>query len=458
MADVIFKSGTRDKFDALQPKDPNAIYWLTDTQEIYRGDQLFGVGAEATDTTAGLLSAADKAKLDKLTVSGLTGLTPVDGSIKIGNTEDGELTVGVAISTELNNILSIKDDGLFATFTHYTIEKQSDSDEGFAATYKLKKISGSGHEEYVGDPINIPKDLVIKNGTFGTATEAGKPYADAEVGDPYIDLELNDLEGSHIYIPLKGLVDNVEAGQGITVENNTVSILLDGNNSNGLMLGDNGLGLALATLESAGAMSAADKKFIDAIPMLYEKKNYEFSSLPDGSLVNSNGKEYRVMCPADTVWKSQNGGGGNPNYKADRYYISMKAYAPNDSVTRFRESVSPTDEKVTDETLYTFTPKDFGGVDDYGRKYSIIWLPVAGSDEDGKWSYYGAKSGEGKYPGWYYNVEWCDDDGNVIASDTIRINLSNEACHTASLPYYMSKYATTEDIKNIGNNLEWEEL
>lgn len=456
MADVIFKVGTKEKYESLLNKDPNTLYWLTDTQEIYRGNMLFGVGKTATEEAAGLLSPEDKANLDKLVKSGLTSLTPVDGSVFVNSGDDG-LTIGVAISKETGNIISVKEDGIFA-FENYIIEKQPESSEGYAATYRLKKIT-SGGSEYVGDEINIPKDLVLQSGTFETVEEPDVPYDGAEVGDPYIDLVLNDLNSTHIYIPLKGIADTVSAGQGITVENNTVSILLDNSNSNGLMLTESGLGLALATSESAGAMSATDKRFLDAVPLLYEKKNYEFSSLPDGSLVISNGKEYRIMCPKDTEWKSQNGGGGNPNYKANRYYIAMKAYAPNDSVTRFKESLSPTDQHVTDDKLNKFEASDFGGVDQYGRKYSIVWLPVAASDEKtGEWSYYGAGSGDGKYIGWYYNVEWCDDEGNVIASDTIRVNLSNEGCHTDNLPYYMSKYVTEEQIKEITKNVEWEDI
>jgi len=41
--------------------------------------------------------------------------------------------------------------------------------------------------------------------------------------------------------------------------------------------------------------------------------------------------------------------------------------------------------------------------------------------------------------GWYYSVEWYNADGVVIASDCIRINLSNEDCHSVIEPYYVGK-------------------
>lgn len=68
-----------------------------------------------------------------------------------------------------------------------------------------------------------------------------------------------------IYIPLKGLVDTVKAGDGIKVENNTVSIRLDEINSNGLAVGEDGLSLAVATNTTAGAMSAEDKAALDTV-------------------------------------------------------------------------------------------------------------------------------------------------------------------------------------------------
>ena len=38
---VIFKVGTKALYNALEQKDTNTLYWLTDTKEIYKGDTLF---------------------------------------------------------------------------------------------------------------------------------------------------------------------------------------------------------------------------------------------------------------------------------------------------------------------------------------------------------------------------------------------------------------------------------
>ena len=41
---VIFKVGTRDLYNALEQKDTNTLYWLTDVKEIRKGEDLFGEG------------------------------------------------------------------------------------------------------------------------------------------------------------------------------------------------------------------------------------------------------------------------------------------------------------------------------------------------------------------------------------------------------------------------------
>ena len=110
---VIFKVGTRDLYNALEQKDTNTLYWLTDVKEIRKGEDLFGVGREATQTDAGLLSAADKTKLDNLSAGTAIDFTPVDATIVIADGESGGKTIGVQVSKEADNALELKGDGLF---------------------------------------------------------------------------------------------------------------------------------------------------------------------------------------------------------------------------------------------------------------------------------------------------------------------------------------------------------
>ena len=165
---------------------------------------------------------------------------------------------------------------------------------------------------------------------------------------------------------------------------------------------------------------------------LYEHVKYEVSHKPAGTLVDYRDKEIRVMVPAGTKFELQNSGA---NANANAYYIGFKAYAPDGAVS-FKEDNA---EIIADQTMYTFEGNEFAGVDAYGRKYSIVWLPVANYD-GAVWTYYGVNSSKNHYIGWYYSVEWYDANGVKIGSDCIRINLSNESCHNNVEPFYMENF------------------
>lgn len=434
-------------FDALATKDSLALYWIDETQRLYKGNKLYGVGIEATAEFAGLMSAEDKAKLDALVAgtSGLTGLTAVDGTIAITDTEDGGKAIGVAISTQEDNALVAVEGGLFVpkakdvVVPEFTIEKQTTAEDGYAASYKLKRTVGEEFT-YVGDTINIAKDMVLQSATLEVVTEADVPYTGAVVGDPYIKMIFNDADASNLYIPVKGLVDTYTAGDGIAIVDNKISVKL-ADTTHGLVAVDGALALNLATKETDGAMSKEDKKTLDAIPTVYVAREYEVAYKPEGTLVDYRDKEIRVMCPADTEWVLQNSGEGSD---ANMYYIGFKAYAPTNAVS-FKEDLA---ETIADDTMYYFEGNEFAGTDTYGRKYSVVWLPAANYDGN-TWTYYGASSSESKYIGWYYTVEWYDTNGIVISSDSVRINLSNETCHNNIKPYYVANYITTEEAEII---------
>lgn len=191
----------------------------------------------------------------------------------------------------------------------------------------------------------------------------------------------------------------------------------------------------LATKVTAEEVDAKVETAVAEIEAAVEKIDYEISHKPDGTLVDYRDKEIRVMIPADTQFELQNSG---ENADANLYYIGFKAYAPSDDVVNFKEDLA---EVISDETMYSFEGNEFAGIDEDGRKYSIVWLPVAAYDGSA-WAYYGAGSVKGKYIGWYYSVEWYDANSKVVDSDCIRINLSNEDCHSYIKPYYMSDVMT----------------
>lgn len=158
----------------------------------------------------------------------------------------------------------------------------------------------------------------------------------------------------------------------------------------------------------------------------YRKVEYEITDTPLGTLVNYDEKEIRVMCPTNAVFTKQAVGAEGD---ANSYYVTLKTYVPNDDVVGYIEHLG---DLVDSEILTDLK------TDEYGRRYQPTWLAVAKYDDTtGSWNYYGANSSKERYIGWDYRIDWYNADGVMIASDSIRINLSNEECHYNTEPYYL---------------------
>ena len=197
----------------------------------------------------------------------------------------------------------------------------------------------------------------------------------------------------------------------------------------------------------ATAKSYIDGK-VEAALNEHMVKKYEISNTPQGTLVDYGDREIRVLCPVDTVWTKQSvGATGNANM----YYMAFKAYAPEGAVG-FKEG----DRGVIVDEYFDFSG-DFAGTDKFGRNYSVCWLALASYDEaTDTWNYFGKNSSTQKYIGWDYVVEWYDANGVVVESDCIRINLSNEACHSVTIPYYVGamEKKITDKITEIETKIE----
>ena len=167
----------------------------------------------------------------------------------------------------------------------------------------------------------------------------------------------------------------------------------------------------------------------------FEEIKYEVKKPNDRVLVDYRDKEIRVMFPEDMTWSFQNvGAEGN----SDMFYFEFRAYAPEGAVS-FKED----DKKVIEDTqMYYFEGNKFAGVDEFGRKFSRMYLAAA-VNNNGEWTYFGKNSNSDKYIGWYYTVEWYNADGNKMSTDQIRINLSNESCHHDIQPFYMNEVVKT---------------
>lgn len=186
-------------------------------------------------------------------------------------------------------------------------------------------------------------------------------------------------------------------------------------------------------------IEALEEKCGSDCEYLYEKVKYEITDTPVGTLVDYFDKEIRIMCPVNTEFTKQNvGTGGDVNSN----YMTLKTYAPVDAVGYIEHLGNAVDKEILNDLT----------VDKYGRKYQPTWLALAKYDEaTGVWTYNGANSTVKKYIGWDYQIDWYNADGIMIASDSVRINLSNEECHYAIEPFYIGKLTAEVDALKEAN-------
>ena len=433
MANVKFLSvKLKSTFDNLETKDSLALYWIEQTQELYKGNILFGTGAFASETAAGLLSAEDYKKLQELINAGAAiNLTPVDGSIVI---EDKK--IGVKLSAVEGNMLTLKEDGLFVSVDTKPIENRLTAVEG-----RMDKV-----EQDIAD---IKESIVGGIHYKGSVPTYDDLPVDAKQGDLYevysdgSEWCFNGNEwfeyGTSHFVPV--------AGAGIVINGSEIGVKI-ADNAHGLVAVEGGLIINLATAEQDGAMSKEDKAKLDAIPEVYVAKKYEVTNAPVGTLVNYGENEIRIMCPDDAEYNLQNvGAGGDPN----TYYVTFNTYCPSDDAVGYIEHLGG----QSDAEILTDIK-----VDKFGRRYQPTWLGLAKFDNaTGTWSYYGKNSTSDRYIGWDYRIDWYNADGKMIVSDSIRINLSNKDCHHTTVPSYMANYATINQVTEVVQNAyAWSEM
>ena len=155
-----------------------------------------------------------------------------------------------AISTEIDNRISA--DEYLSTNLSISLE-----DGGTPALSSVLKtyILKQGTRE-VGK-IDIPKDFLVKSAEVKTVTEAGVPYAKAQVGDKYIDLEINaktgSTEDSHIYIPINDFFSPYLAG--VT---DTISVDIGDDNTISAVVKDGSIGTAHLSSKAVTTDKIAD--------------------------------------------------------------------------------------------------------------------------------------------------------------------------------------------------------
>ena len=137
-----------------------------------------------------------------------------DNSIDLTGTK--EISIGVKLSTNENNQLSLQSDGLYvppaAEQTDYTVTISESTPAGYAKAYTLTQNGTS-----IGT-INIPKDLVVESGTVET-NPTGQPEG------TYLVLTLANTTSDKIYINVGSLIEYVTSG---SATSDSVQVVIDG--------------------------------------------------------------------------------------------------------------------------------------------------------------------------------------------------------------------------------------
>lgn len=423
MAKVLYKVGTKATYLSLTNRQSNALYFCTDTRELFKGNDLYSDGLRIV-ATYDVLPAFEKAADGILYFCKDTGCGYV-----LNEARDGWLSVVHGVD---NETIEVNTDGLIAVKT-IPILKVENLEERLSAV-EAREIPIAGAET-AGLVKSSDEVLVAVDGKMVIGTVAQEKVSG--LTDRLASIEAKLVGGVH-YMGSVPTYDDLpaDAKQGDLYE-------VTADNSEWCFNGEKWF--------EYGKIIEVDLSHLathDEVKAVAQRVKFEISSKPEGALVRYSDTEIRVMCPENTVWTKQSvGATGNSNM----YYMGFKAYAPDGAVS-FKEG----DHGVVEDTMFTFDDA-FAGTDEYGRNYSIVWLALASYDEaTDTWSYFGKNSTAEKYIGWDYVVEWYNAKGVKIDEDSVRINLSNEDCHHSNTPYYVN--VLDEKITTLEEAVTWGDM
>ena len=199
----LFEVGTRAQFDALKIKDDNVMYWLTDTQELYKGSIRYAVGKLASDMNDGLMSARDKELLDVL--RGMIETASVNG-INIASANVG-IDEGVVIGSYENNYTTpmVMDLASIPAMADMIEAKdQIEAYSGWEIDYNYPWYDCYFDEDY--SYIDANKGIKISQGQINISQESYAQFIPFEMKKTYDGIDLSDMTISLLYKNPKGQV------------------------------------------------------------------------------------------------------------------------------------------------------------------------------------------------------------------------------------------------------------
>lgn len=261
MANVLFKRGTYQAYTSLAEKDKNALYFATDANRFFLGDDEFGrqlktgsgaPGADIVGTTGDLYLDTTALKLYRyatawIAVGNLIGGVETAGkgnvitNVEITAAGKIKLTKGIAAATSdqltahtdaTNNPHSVTasqvgaytktetetkiSDAIKAipAQTDYTVVVTTPTDENVAKRYNIKQTATG-----LDVNIDIPKDMVVDSGTVETKSTTG----DWGAAGTYLVLTLANATKDKVYINVGDLIEYVTGeGTQVTVDTDHV--------------------------------------------------------------------------------------------------------------------------------------------------------------------------------------------------------------------------------------------
>lgn len=196
--------------------------------------------------------------LDSTMSNGLRQLAAGDDASHLQEELNAEISNRISADEYLSNAISTEVENRISDVEYLSTNLSISLEDGgtpalssVLKTYILKQ----GTRE-VGK-IDIPKDFLVKSAEVKTVTEAGVPYAEAQVGDKYIDLEINakagDTEDSHIYIPIKDFFSPYLPG-----ETDTISVDIGSDNTISAVVKDGSIGTVHLSSKAVTTEKIAD--------------------------------------------------------------------------------------------------------------------------------------------------------------------------------------------------------
>lgn len=196
-------------------------------QVTYGGVSLANIIRKSSDSGA-TFTDGQVATFDS-TGNAVKGTTLADVATS-GDASDVSFTPGTSglASTDVQGALeelAAASGGGAASKTVYITETAGGASDLYSKRYGIYQgATGSSASPVASEKltdIDIPKDMVVESGTVETVTTQDVPYPGAQVGDKYIDLILANATSSHVYIPVKDLVDTYTGG---TTTDGTIAI------------------------------------------------------------------------------------------------------------------------------------------------------------------------------------------------------------------------------------------